>query len=527
MSDASKTRAELEAEIFQLRATNRRLRMERDAAEEASLETGHYAAQYEDLFHHSLNGLLLVRAVEDDRGGVVDAMLIAVNEAFEQISGHPASALKKRRLTEVFDHIDLSPYLPAFARLIEDEEPVRLEAHVKEVDRHFEVGAFSPAPGFAAISVIDVGERVRHTEELEQLVDDRTTELSEVSTQLETVLAASPDLIFTVERDGTIRYINRAPPDRTVDDVIGLSVYDAMPLESHDRIRQALALVFERGGSVEYEAAGQEGRQWYSRVVPVDEVSGRKALIIATDVTEKHRRSEELAALNRELERSNRELADFAYVASHDLQEPLRTITGFIQLLQRRYAESFDERGDHYLELVVEGAAHMKALIDGLLEYSRIQTHGRPMETVDATDALRVALAATRAAFEESSMLVTWDDLPVVRADRTQLLQLLQNLLSNAIKFRRTDEPSVHVSARRDGDWWQFAVRDDGIGIEPQYVERIFKIFQRLHRRDQIPGTGIGLSVCARIVQRHGGRIWLESTPGEGSTFLFTLPAAD
>jgi signal transduction histidine kinase len=227
-----------------------------------------------------------------------------------------------------------------------------------------------------------------------------------------------------------------------------------------------------------------------------------------------------------ELQRSNRELEQFAYVASHDLQEPLRKVASFCQMLERRYKGQLDERADQYIHFAVDGAKRMQQLINDLLEFSRVGRLSTPQIDVDLMECLRNGLFNLQVAREESDAEVTSDDLPHVLGEAPLLTQLLQNLIGNAIKFHSDQPPKVHVGVRRDGDDWQFWVSDNGIGIEPEYAERVFLIFQRLHAKETYGGTGIGLAMCKKIVEHHGGRIWVdESTPGApGTTVRFTLP---
>jgi signal transduction histidine kinase len=223
-----------------------------------------------------------------------------------------------------------------------------------------------------------------------------------------------------------------------------------------------------------------------------------------------------------ELGRSNADLQQFAYVASHDLQEPLRMVSSYTQLLARRYKGKLDPDADEFIAFAVDGATRMQQLIQDLLAYSRVSTGGRQFKPTSAETALGYALDNLRYVMKESGAVVTHDPLPTVIGDQKQLEQLFQNLLSNAIKFRGQEPPRIHVSARTDANWL-FSIRDNGIGLDPQYGDRIFVIFQRLHNRQEYSGTGIGLAICKKIVERHGGRIWVESEPGKGATFYFTI----
>jgi len=233
----------------------------------------------------------------------------------------------------------------------------------------------------------------------------------------------------------------------------------------------------------------------------------------------------QLEAANQELAYSNTELQQFAYVASHDLQEPLRMVASYTQLLARRYRGKLDSDADEFIAYAVDGANRMQRLINDLLAYSRLGTRGKSLELTSSESALAQALANLQIAIAENEAVVSHDPLPTVWADETQLVQLFQNLVGNAIKFRSLLPPRIHISAQQKEQGWLFSVSDNGIGIEPQYAERIFVIFQRLHSQAEYSGTGIGLAVCKRIVERHGGRIWMESQPGQGATFYFTLPA--
>ncbi|NTU41869.1 MAG: PAS domain S-box protein [Nitrospirales bacterium] len=278
---------------------------------------------------------------------------------------------------------------------------------------------------------------------------------------------------------------------------------------------------------------------------PIRENSEVNSVVVAFhDITERKSIDKRLKKYTKELERSNKELEQFAYVTSHDLQEPLRRIISFTDLLAQRYSGSLDEKADSYIRYIVSGATRMSILINDLLTYSRVTTRGKEFTPTDMEMVLSTVLRDLSVAIQESGAVITRDPLPTVMADDPQVGLLFQNLISNAIKFRGETPPAIHVSAVPIADFlskrrnipsdvlrhlqttrgWVFSVRDRGIGIEPQYYERIFQIFQRLHTEEEYPGTGIGLAVCQKVVERHGGQIWVESEEGKGSTFCFTIP---
>jgi chemotaxis family two-component system sensor kinase Cph1 len=236
------------------------------------------------------------------------------------------------------------------------------------------------------------------------------------------------------------------------------------------------------------------------------------------------RQADELAQLAADLERSNAELKKFAYVASHDLQEPLNQVANYVQLLEMSYPEEIDEDAKEFIGFVVQGVSLMQTLIDDVLAYSKVDMQGIDFELTEVETALDHALSNLRRRISESGATITYDALPTVMAESTQLMQLFLNLIGNAIKFRSNNQPEIHVGAQRLEDAWLFSVRDNGIGLDPQFSNRIFVIFQRLHTRDEYPGTGMGLAICKKIVECHRGRIWVESELGQGATFYFTIP---
>ena len=282
---------------------------------------------------------------------------------------------------------------------------------------------------------------------------------------------------------------------------------------------------------MEFEFPSIHGlKTYHSYVIPEYDTEGQidSLLAISRDISERKRLEEELKESIKNLKYSNEELQQFAYVSSHDLQEPLRTIASFTQLLERRYKGKFDSDADEFMDYIVEAAKRMQRMILDLLEYSRVSTINDEFKETDTTEVLNGALFNLKGTIKHNNAVITHNDLPTVIADKNQLIKVFQNLISNAMKFKKENEPpKINISASKDKgkNEYVFSVHDNGIGMDPQYVERIFTIFQRLHTRDEYPGTGIGLSIVKRIVERHGGRIWVESELGNGTTFYFTLPA--
>ena len=235
--------------------------------------------------------------------------------------------------------------------------------------------------------------------------------------------------------------------------------------------------------------------------------------------------NEEKGKRAKELEAANKDLEQFAYVASHDLNEPLRMISSFTQLLERKYKDKLDPDANDYIHFVVDGATRMQKLLTNLLDFSRVSTHAKPFEQVDTKTIVEQVISILQQLITENNASITIDDLPVIKADEMQMLRVFQNLIENAIKFKKkTELPKIHISCTKQSNMVQFSVADNGIGMEMQYHDRVFMVFQRLHSVKDYPGTGIGLSVCKRIVERHGGTIWFESTVNEGTTFYFTIP---
>jgi PAS domain S-box-containing protein len=356
--------------------------------------------------------------------------------------------------------------------------------------------------------------------------------LQESEARLQAFIDNAGSVIYIKNIQGQYILINRQYEtlfhlDRTTTQ--GKTDHDIFPQDIADTFRENDLQVLTAGKAVKSEelAPQDDGLHTYLSVkFPLLDSTGNPYAIcgISTDITERKQAEKALAQQAEELARSNAELERFAYVASHDLQEPLRMVVSYLQLLERRYQGKLDATADEFIAYAVDGAGRMQTLIRDLLSYSRVGTQTQSLTLVDSAAILEKAIANLQMAITESGAIVTHDPLPEVMVDPSQFAQLFQNLIGNAIKFHSEQLPQIHISAERVEDAWQFSVRDNGIGIEQEYTERIFIIFQRLHRRADYPGTGIGLAICRKIVERHGGRLWIESEPGQGSIFYFTLP---
>jgi PAS domain S-box-containing protein len=406
--------------------------------------------------------------------------------------------------------------------------------------------------------------------ELEREAEVRTAALKASESQLRLVLDATPASIVYVDREQRYRFSNPVYArglGLLPDEIAGKRVQEVLGVEHYELLRPYIERALS-GQAVTYETERpfpggirHVHATYVPDIGPDDVVKGMVAMIY--DVTEEkeaqkaqelllreverqrallQQTNTELSAaettlqqMNDELEarveertadlvRSNADLQQFAYVASHDLQEPLRMVASFMQLLEKRYKGRLDEQADRWIEYAVDGATRMQTLINDLLAYSRVGTHGNAFNFFALTEVLSNVVKNLQLSIVESGAEITFDAMPGVTGDAVQLTSLFQNLIENSIKYRGENTPRIHVSAQRQGEDWLFCVRDNGIGFDPQFSERIFIIFQRLHNRTKYPGTGIGLAVCKRIVERHSGRIWVETEPGKGAAFYFTLP---
>jgi PAS domain S-box-containing protein len=380
----------------------------------------------------------------------------------------------------------------------------------------------------------------KHIRDLTAEVEERRrvgATLRETQEQTRQIIETAYDAFIQMDSGGLIREWNRQAEiifGWSRDEVLGRSMSETIvPLPD----REAHRLGFQRflltgegpflNKRIELTALHRQGHGFPVEITvwPVRAGSAWAFNAFVRDITVRRRTEKELARRAEELERSSIDLDQFARVASHDLQEPLRSISSYVQLLQQRYEAKLDPDAEQFIRYASEGAARMQRIIEDLLAYTQTDRTARVPEPADMAVAVEEALSNLRTAIAQSGATVSVEDLPTLKVDRGQIVILFHHLLDNAIKFRGPRPPVIRIWAERRGDDWQFHVRDNGIGFDPSFSEKIFAIFQRLHGRAEFPGTGIGLAICKKIVARHRGRIWAESQPEEGSTFLFTLPA--
>ncbi|MGP8215496.1 MAG: PAS domain S-box protein [Bacteroidia bacterium] len=360
-------------------------------------------------------------------------------------------------------------------------------------------------------------------------------ELRSINNFLDSVLDNIPNMIFVKEAQ-ELRFVrfNKAGEKLlgySNEELMGKNNADFFPKEEADFFTTKDREVLSQSGVIDIpeepiSLKSGEKRWLHTKKIPILSPAGQPIYLlgISEDITEMRQAKVDLEQKTRELERSNSELEQFAYVASHDLQEPLRTISSYVQLLATRYKNELDKDANEFIDFAVDGSRRMRTLINSLLEYSRVN-RVKPFEWIETTDILKEIQLDMKDQINETGVNIKYNGLPRIYGDTVLIGQLFQNLIGNAIKFRSEKKPEIKISGKRKNGEYLFSVEDNGIGISSEYSEKIFVIFQRLNSRDKYPGTGIGLSICKKIVERHGGKIWVESEPGKGSKFYFTIKA--
>ena len=503
--------------------------------------------KYRTIFENTINPTMIVEE---------DMTISMVNSEFEKVSGYLKEEIEGTKWTEMIATEDIGRMMKyhSLRRINKDTAPKRYEAHLinknREIrDVYLTIGLISEK-NKSIVSFMDITglkkdelELEEYRTHLEELVEKRTEELEEVNRALaeseekfRELFNRADDMITLVElnekgipgnfievnnvasqRLGYTReeFRNMTPADIVAPEKLMEIPENAVKLIENDCVRFEIVHITKTGKRIPVEVVNH-----------VFKLKGKQvSLAVSRDVTERKRYEEELEKLVKDLKCSNEELERFAYVASHDLQEPLRTVASFTQLLERRYRGKFDDDADEFMDYIVDASFRMKNQIEGLLEYSRVKTDQSGFQPVNLDLILNQVIENLRSLIKENEAVINHNTLPTVMGDYDQLRRVFQNLVGNAIKFRKQDiSPIIDISVHENKEEYMFSIADNGIGIEEQYMERIFVIFQRLHTIESYKGTGIGLSVVKRIVERHGGRIWVESEPDIGSTFYFTLP---
>jgi PAS domain S-box-containing protein len=456
--------------------------------------------------------------------------IVSWNAGAERIKGYRADQIIGRNYSCFFPPADIERGRP--------EEILRMTA---AEGQHEEQGMRVRKDGsrfLASVTFTALRDPAGHLRGFSEFSHD-LSESKESGAKYRGLLEAAPDAMVVVNQGGEIVLLNVRAEKQfgySRDELVGQKVKNIIPEGFAERLvadgtrTAADALAQQIGTGIELSGLRKDGSKFPIEIMlsPLESRAGVLVTAAIRDISVRKKSEEHMLKTARELKRSNDELQQFAYVASHDLQEPLRMVASYTQLLASRYKGRLDSDADEFIAFAVDGANRMQGLIQDLLAYSHAGTDQKVIREVSSENALKGALKNLRATIEESAAVVTHDPLPAVTADEPQLAQVFQNLIGNAIKYRSAEAPHIHLSATKNGgNEWIFSVCDNGMGIDPQYSERIFILFQRLHGQKEFRGTGIGLAICKKILERLGGRIWVDSQLKKGSTFYFALPAGE
>ncbi len=560
--------------IEELDVANEELRSSNEELQSANETLQENSELYRQFFNSPLNGFALCELLVDDEGKPSDFIYLEVNKTFEDFTGLTRDDVLNKKVTEVLPPEEATELIEKYGKVVLEGEKAHFELPRPSSNKYYEIYAFPPKDRQFIALIMDI---TSHKEAEEKAL--------KAQKDWEDTFYAVPDLIALVDTDYNILRVNRSLADRVhvkPEDCKGWKCYELIhgthepphicphTLMMEDNVEHTREMhednldgdfivsaspIYNKnqkitgGVHVLRDITQRKKAELRIQEMLENEQSLTEELRVSNeelqDITEELQTSnEELQSTTNELQKanekltsykdsleqaiekleiSNRELEQFAYVASHDLQEPLRMVSSFAQLLEKRYKGELDDDADDFIGFIVEGAKRMKDLIDDLLTFSRLSTASREFRPTNMNKVLEDVLLSIKPSVEAENATITHDDLPTVQCDPSQIRQLFQNLISNAIKFHEKP-PKIHIFAEESHGKWRFGVSDNGIGIHPNHQDKIFDIFKRLHTREEYEGTGIGLSICKRIVEIHGGDIWVESKPGEGSTFYFTLP---
>src|SRR3984893_10862854 len=496
-------------------------------------ESTEAGAKYRGLLEAAPDAIVVVNQARE---------IVLLNMQAEKQFGYHRDELLGQKVTNIIPEGFAERLIADDLRSVEDALAQQIGTGIELFGRRKDGSEFpieimlSPLQSAEGILVTAAVRNISVRKEAEKHLAQMARELSLKHRLLDSVVEGTTDAIYVRDLENRFTLANSACAKilkHSVNEVQGRSLRELLPNDSYYAIARSDQEVVRAGGTHTIEEVAEiDGitRIYLTTKGPYRDAGQQivGTLGIARDITERKQSEEHLVKAVGELKRSNDELQQFAYVASHDLQEPLRMVASYTQLLAKRYKGRLDSDADEFITYAVDGSIRMQGLIQDLLAYSRAGTDGKALCKISSENALKGALTNLRATIEESGAVVTHDSLPAITTDGTQLAQVFQNLVGNAIKYRSSEVPHVHVSAAKNGgNEWIFAVRDNGLGIDPQYFDRIFVLFQRLHGRETFKGTGIGLAICKKMLERLGGRIWVESQLEKGSTFFFALPERD
>jgi PAS domain S-box-containing protein len=469
----------------------------------------------------SSNDSIITRSIEGN--------ILSWNKGVEHTYGYTAKEVLEKNISIIIppslkeEENELIENIKAKKTIHENYETTRITKNGKIINVSVTISPIYDTLGnLVAISTIsrDITENKKAAKKLE-LANKYNRSL----------LEASLDPLVTIGADGKITNVNHSTKTvtgRNGDELIGTDFSDYFT--EPQKAREGYEKVFHDGFVRDYplEVKNKNGNTTpvlYNASVYRDE-SGEVIGVFAAarDITELKEAEDDLKLKLNELSRSNAELEQFAYVSSHDLQEPLRMIASYLQLLERKYKGKLDDKADKYIHFSVDGATRMQNLINDLLDFSRVTTQAKELHPTELEPIFKEVLSNLEVSINKNKAIISHDSLPVVMADKIQIAQVFQNLINNAIKFHSEDLPKINISVKKEKNHWLFAVKDNGIGINPTHSDKIFEVFKRLNKKRDYPGTGIGLAICKKIVERHGGRIWVESELGKCSIFYFTLP---
>ena len=471
--------------------------------------------RYRTLFDSMTEGFSINEIILDDQGKPYDLRYLAVNSAFERQTGLKGEDIIGKTTLELFP--DSEPvWFKRYGNVVLTGESAHFEERFGPLGKWFDVYAFKTEGRQFGVIFTDITDKKKSKEELKRHA---------------ALLDVSNEAIFSFDiKEGILSWNHGA------EKLYGYTAKKAIGKISHELLKTKFPIEFN-----EYMKYLVKDKMWSGELIHrtkddkeiivethqqlIQDESGKQIVIETNrDITERKEIEEQMKATMDELKRSNEELERFAYVSSHDLQEPIRMVKLYSQLLERRYKDNLDSDADDFIEYIVEGANRMKQLIDDLLEYSRVNSLTKEFDNVDLEKVLDIVFRNLSISIIEYNVTINHDPLPTVFADQSQMLQVLQNLITNAIKFHGPESPEIYISANKDDEKWIFGVSDNGIGIDNAYLEQIFEVFKRLNTRKEYSGTGIGLSIVKKIISHYGGRIWVESELGKGSTFYFTIP---